>query len=230
MAHVLPLVPARVGHAPSGGALNFAWDIGTTFAPASARRLAPGAINGRCLDISKSTVDAAWASSAGYSISLDPLTTHGPMVEKPEANGRHGGRVVEGPLPKRVPGMVYQRLVESLTDDGRIIQLRVVVVGSRILFTYAKWRPYGNWFRGTELTLPRPTDEFISAAEQAVILQFCAALGLEYGELDTLRDRDGRLYVIDANRTPSLPKNLPPDAAAESFAMQAEALTGLLRA
>jgi hypothetical protein len=228
LAHVLARLPVRIGHSTRGGAMRFAWDTGTGFRTGAAERLAADAVNRRCLDISKGNVDRTWASVAGYSISVDPLTTHGPMVEKPEENGRHAGRVVEGPLQRRAPGMVYQRLVESLADDGRILQLRVVVIGSRIVFTYGKWRPYGNWFKGTELTLPRPTDELLSAHEQDLVLRFADAMALEYGELDALRDRDGRLYVVDANRTPVLPKGLPPDAAGEAFAMQAEALSRLI--
>ena len=32
---------------------------------------------------------------------------------------------------------------------------------------------------------------------------FCAAMGLDYGKLDIIRDRaDQRLYILDANKTP----------------------------
>ena len=126
--------------------------------------------------------------------------------------------------------MVYQKLVESLDSDGRILQLRVNIIGGQITFIYGKWRPFGNWFQGTELTLPRPADDFMSADEQALILRFADAMGIQYGELDTLRDRDGRLYVVDANRTPVLPKGLPPEKADEAFGMQAAALRGLIDA
>jgi hypothetical protein len=223
MAQIVARLPVRIGHSPRGGALTFAWDTGTHFRASRARLLPADAVNGRCLDISKARVDSTWAQVAGYSISLDPLTTHGPMVEKPDENGRHGGRVVHGPLQRRAPGMVYQRLVDSRTADGRILQLRVVVMYGRIVFTYGKWRPYPNWFTGTELTLPRPADEFLSQDEQVLILRFAEAMGLEYGELDTLRDQDGRIYVVDANRTPVRPKGLPPDQEQAAFETQARA-------
>jgi hypothetical protein len=228
MAQILARVPARIGHSPGAGSLTFAWDTGTLFRASRARRLPNDAVNGRCLDISKTRVDSTWAQVAGYSISLDPLTTHGQMVEKPDENGRHGGRLVEGPLQRRVPGMVYQKLIDSRTEDGRILQLRVVVIDGQIVFTYGKWRPYPNWFTGTELSLPRPSEEFLSAHEQALILRFAAAMGLEYGELDTLRDQDGRIYVVDANRTPVRPKGLPPDQERAAYETQAQALARLL--
>jgi hypothetical protein len=40
------------------------------------------------------------------------------------------------------------------------------------------------------------------------LLRFCGRLGVEYGEVDALRDRDtGRLFVVDCNNTPDGPPN-----------------------
>jgi len=48
------------------------------------------------------------------------------------------------------------------------------------------------------------------------LLQFCEAIGLDYGELAVLRDNgDGRIYVVDVNNTPDGPPNDLPDADAE---------------
>ncbi len=229
MAHILARLPVRIGTTPSDDELTFAWDTGTWFSPAAAKRLPESAVNRRCLDISKGAVDRIWAETAGYSISLDPLTTRGPIVVKPELNGKHAGQVVEGPIAVPDKDMVYQRLVDSRAQDGRILQLRLVIMGGRLLFTYAKWRPYPQWFKGTELTTPSDSNEFLSAADQEMLLRFAAAIGIEYGELDTLRDREsGLLYVVDANRTPVRPKGLPLDKETEAFAPQAEALAQLL--
>ena len=42
-----------------------------------------------------------------------------------------------------------------------------------------------------------------SVAERALILSFAREIGLDFGELDTLRDRwTGRLYIVDAAKTP----------------------------
>lgn len=240
MALILPRVGARIGHSPRTDQLTLAWDTGTWFSPRASRRLPETAINLRCLDISKTTVDALWAKAAGYSISIDPLVAEGPFVVKPDLNGKHAGRIVEGPLARREPGMVYQRLVDGRPPDGRasggrasdsrILQMRVVIVGSRIILTYGKWRPYPKWFSGTEITLPRPSDEFLSAAEQELLLRFAASIGLEYGELDTLRDREsGLIYVVDANRTPVRPRGLAENLYDDAFGPQADALSDILR-
>jgi hypothetical protein len=45
-----------------------------------------------------------------------------------------------------------------------------------------------------------------SARERQQILELAIELGLDIGEVDTIRDRqDGRLYVIDVNDTPFSP-------------------------
>ncbi len=229
VAHILARLEARIGHQPSADKLTLAWDTGTFFSPAAGRRLPVSTINRRCLDISKGTVDRLWAQVAGYSITVDPLATEGPIVVKPELNGTHAGRVVDGPIARRERGVVYERLVDSRTDDGRILHLRVVVLGGRIILSYAKWRDYPHWFKGVELTLPRTTDELLSAAEQHLALRFAEQIGLDYGELDVLRDRDsGLIYVVDANRTPVRPKGLPVDMEDEAFGPQAEAFAALI--
>ena len=130
----------RVGFTPRDDQPTIAWETGTWFAPGAARRLPANAINARCLDVSKSLVADTWARVAGYPLAVDPLATHGPLVEKPQENARHGGRIVLGPLARRRPGYVYERLVDCRVD-GQIRQLRVVVMGPRLCLAYEKWRP-----------------------------------------------------------------------------------------
>ena len=47
-----------------------------------------------------------------------------------------------------------------------------------------------------------PIDAMLSRAEQEKIAAFAAAMRLDFGGLDILRDRhDGRIYIVDANKT-----------------------------
>jgi hypothetical protein len=199
---VLLRLRVRIGFSPQPGSMTMAWDTGTWFADGARRRLPPGAINGACLDISKSRVDRSWAEVSGYSITVDPLKTRGPFVVKPEQNGLHGGRVEIGPLKKRSKGVVYQRLVDSSEGD-HIISTRAVIVGAEIPLAYETSRAVPNWFAGQYTSTPQRPEALYSADERVLLTRLAATLGLDYGEMDVLRDKEsGRIYVVDANRTP----------------------------
>lgn len=205
----ISLIVARLGLRIGTGTPRdepaIAWDTGTWFDTAAHDRLGPGAINRECVDISKSAVDRAWASVSGYSVEVDPLTFDGLMVIKSELNGRHDGRMVEGPTRATRPGFVYQRFVDAV-EDGQLIDWRTIVVGSEIVVLMRRAHSARRWFTpATSSPFADAAVEF-SAEERAQILGFSALLGLEYGELDVLRDREsGRIYVLDANRTPQGP-------------------------
>lgn len=205
-----------------------AWETDTWFAPRLARRLPDDAINGRCRDVSKSRVGDAWLKVAGYPLAVDPTKTSGPIVEKPEENARHGGRIVEGPLAKTRRGEVYQRLVDCRID-GQIHQLRAVVMGGAIVLLYEKWRPEPMWFSGTQLSVPRTASEIFSPAEEKLVLAMAAEMGADYAEIDVLRDEPtGLIYVVDVNRTPARPHNLPEADQKRVYDIQAEGFRALL--
>ena len=77
----------------------------------------------------------------------------------------------------------------------------------------------------------RPAEIF-SADEIAAIGRFCAAMRLDWGGLDILRDRaDGRIYVVDVNKTdvgPVIALSLPEKL--RSVALLASALRALVEA
>jgi hypothetical protein len=220
----------RIGFTPRAGGIAFAWDPGSWFDPHAAARLPADAINGRCLDVSKSTVDATWAELAGYGVTVDPLVTSGPIVVKSELNGTHDGRLLMGPLARREPGHVYQRLIDS-RQDGRIHATRALVIAGTIPLAFEKWRPDPNWFHGGSVVQPARPAELWSADEIALIVRFCARIGLEYGEVDVLRDNgDGRIYLIDANRTPIRPIGLAERHDEHVYGVMSDAFAAFLEA
>ena len=49
-------------------------------------------------------------------------------------------------------------------------------------------------------------DKSVTDDELKKVCQFCERMGLDYGEVDILRDNtDGRIYIVDANNTPAGP-------------------------
>ena len=188
------------------GLLTVAWHDVTFVRPAAVASLPAPTLNARCLDISKSTVDQLWREVSGRGLSLDPLTTSGPMVVKSEENATHDGRIITGTIQERQTGFVYQRLVDTRVGD-HFAYLRPVILDGRIVLTYHKRQPLDDRFGSHPRTWIAERDVF-SVEEEKALLDLAARIGLDYGEIDVLRDADGEIYVVDVNKTPSRPLNI----------------------
>jgi hypothetical protein len=206
-------------------ALVFSWQDATFVKPL--KEPSEGAewivINGECLDISKERVNAIHEQVFGYSLRVDPLTFVGRMVEKSNLNGMHDGREIDGPSQATNPRSVYQRVVENL-PPGEVLQtgapselvcdLRLPVFSGEIPFVYLSKRPRTRRF--TTANYQSNLEEVSAVFEPAEIqriVDLCRRLGLDYGELDVVRNAaDGRVYVLDVNKTPiGPPKSLGAD-------------------
>ena len=187
--------------------MTIAWHDVTFVRPAEVASLPAATLNAGCLDISKSTVDRIWREVSGRGLSLDPLTSSGPMVVKSEENATHDGRIITGPIRERQPGFVYQRLVDNRVGN-HYVDLRPVILDGRIVLTTHKRHPPEDRFGVHNLHTWIAEPDVFSVEERNAILDLAARIGLDYGDIDVLRDADGAIYVIDVNRTPFWPKSL----------------------
>lgn len=165
----------------------------------------PGAhlLNFGCNDISKSRVSAAFEKASGESLSVDPTTFKGRMVEKSEMNAAHDGRILEGPLEAPVEGKSYQRLIDNEIPGGLVEDLRCCLVGGKPVVVFRKRRPLERRFlnENVEVLLDEPRNCY-SPDEIRVIEAFAAEIGLDWGGVDVLRDRaTGKIFIVDANKT-----------------------------
>ena len=162
-------------------------------------------VNLRCRDISKRRVESVFSRVFGYSSFIDPTVSHGRCVKKFDRNAS-GGYVVETPVePGEDDGeFVFQKLLDS-SQGTFMVEYRVPVVFGCIPVVYTEYKEIPSdriktRKQGIELT---ETSEVFSAGEIRGILEFCDRLGLDFGELDIIRaNDDGRIYIIDANKTP----------------------------
>ncbi len=162
-------------------------------------------INSGSSDISKQTVGKVFARVFGYELGVDPESYVGSMIEKSDANGTHDGRIVDGPLAPELirPGRVYQKLINNLSfREGYFLDYRVPIHGGRIPLVYRKHRPVGARFSVYEHADFKDPEDIFSGEELEKILRMARKMKLDYGEMDVLRDQDGRIYVIDVNNTP----------------------------
>jgi glyoxylase-like metal-dependent hydrolase (beta-lactamase superfamily II) len=169
------------------------------------RQLKPGAklMNFGARDISKSRVAEVFEAVFGYALTIDPRLHVGPAVEKSELNAAHDGRIVHCPTDA-LPGRTYQRLIDNRSADPQFVDdLRTPTIGGKPILVFIKRRPTDKRFQNVNSAcLLRRVEDHFSDDEIAKIEQFTIRIGLDWGGLDILRDRkDGRIYIVDANKT-----------------------------
>ena len=192
----------------AGGDFDFAvcWQDATHVKePPQLREVARGkpVLNLACLDISKQRVEQVFSQIFGRQTFVDPLTYNGRAVCKHDENAL-GGEVVTLPVATAEPGRVYQRLIHT-ESNGEMVELRVPVILGEIPVVYEQRKdiPRDAIKTRKRSTALRQPGELFSNAEIEQLLAFCAAMGLDFGELDVLRcNADGQVYVLDVNKTP----------------------------
>lgn len=170
---------------------------------------APGAhgFNSGCCDISKSRVAAVFGEIFGYPLALDPALWIGEAVEKSETNGAHDGRIVICPR-EAMPGRTYQRAIDTVRADGFAYDLRTHCIDGVPVIVWSKCRDPARRFAPPSVAVTRHLpDAVFSASELASIARFCGAMHADWCGLDILRDADGRIYIVDVNKTDAGPIN-----------------------
>ena len=161
------------------------------------------AFNIGCFDIRKSVVARVFEETFGYALSIDPTRWQDAAVEKSEGNGRHDGRIIECPVASPKRDHVYQRLIDNTFDGRDHIDIRTPIVGGAIPFVYLKRREPSLRFTNDNYRVDLvDADAMLAADEQQKVIEFARAMRLDFGGIDVLRDRsDGRIYIVDANKT-----------------------------
>ena len=164
-------------------------------------------LNLKSRDISKYYVDEVFNKIFGYSTRIDPLKYKGPIVAKSDINAKHDGRILEAPLntDDLKSDTIYQKLINNSSGD-MVKDYRVPVYNSEIPFVYLKYRPKDIRFtNATYKTVKVETSEVFTEEEIKKISEFSAEMFLDHGELDILRDKDDKIYIVDVNNTPQSP-------------------------
>ncbi|QHT69441.1 hypothetical protein GXP67_23760 [Rhodocytophaga rosea] len=163
-------------------------------------------INYNCHDISKKRVEAVFQEIFGYSSFVDPTTHQGVCVQKNDLNAKHDGKIIQCPIKHIEPEYIYQKLLSFETADKLVADYRIPIFGSIIPFLVIRYKqPDTRFTKVVRVSVVDPTD-LLSKEELENIRLFCQKIGLQYGELDMIRNKeDGRLYILDANNTPWSP-------------------------
>ena len=166
-------------------------------------------INSRCGDISKERVEKVFKEIFGYGLEVDPRLERKPYVKKSNQNGLHDGVVLTEPTQPE-SGFIYQRLLDNEIDNAQAYDIRTIICKDSILFCLYRFKQLDDRFEYNRREKIKSLDAVYSKDEQAAILRFCKEFGLDFGELDVIRDNgDRRIYIVDVNNTPAImPRNV----------------------
>jgi len=162
-------------------------------------------LNDKVTDISKSHVGDIFKSVFGYEIGIDPTQFEGKAVEKSDENGTHDGRIITCPIAADdvKDGYCYQRFIDSSFSGETSEDLRIACTFGQVAAVFHKHKAFDKIFSTSYLnTTVHSADERFSPEELTLIQKFCAAMGLDFGAIDVMRDKaDGRIYIVDVNKT-----------------------------
>lgn len=161
-------------------------------------------VNHHCTDISKQNVEAIVGNIMGQKMIINPLRYSGLCVKKPNENAQERGVIIECPIDVVEPGYVYQIYIDTRDKHGLRNEYRVPITFGKIPCVYLQQKEHHPQ---NAKTVPINTtllmaDVVFSVEEQQQITEFCKQIGLDFGDLDILRDKySGEMYIIDANKT-----------------------------
>lgn len=186
-------------------------------------------LNQYCSDIRKQTLEKNHMMAFGYGMSVNPLTHSGLLVIKSDANAKHDGRIVQGPLSidQIHASSVYQRVIRNQDEFGCWLDLRVVVMDGIMPLLYLKFKNENERFTNKTASVRlAKTADYLSSEEMKGIAQVMSLHQTDAAELDVLRDADdGRIYVVDINPTPwGPPEKLDKSSQKEAIERMADRL------
>lgn len=161
-------------------------------------------MNLNCTDISKEKISRVFNEVFGYDVNINPITFTGKCVKKSNLNAKHDGVIADCPVEGVEEGFVYQKILNNQIGDELVVDIRTPVFKGNIPFVYLKYKKIKDRFTNdlykSEIA---SVNEFLTLDETKNISEFCREIGLDYGELDVLRNNDDRkIYIVDVNYTP----------------------------
>lgn len=159
-------------------------------------------INFHCRDVSKNYTNQVFERVFGYSLGVNPLTYTGKCVAKSNLNAQHDGKIIDCPISQVKSGVTYQKLIDNEVEKNAVLDYRVPIFKNEIPLVYIYLKKNQNstqrFFGYPSLISVELADPEIVFSQDEIkkILDFCQKIGLDYGELDILRDRQIDVFIL----------------------------------
>ena len=154
-------------------------------------------------DITKTRNEQVMKEVFGYNTIIDPRKEK-VFLEKSELQGVHDMKIMTGFRGFRNRYLYVKLLDTSL--NGMYRDFRICVFGNKISLVITKDKAPGDRFAGAiraKVKAYYDASDLFTQDEIAKICAYCETYKTEFTELDAVRDKDGRLYILDNNNIPS---------------------------
>ena len=127
-------------------------------------------------------------------------------MRKTDRQSAHDGKIVKMPLEPD-PAYLYQKLIDNRISIDTICDIRLPIFLGEIPLVFLKSRSIEGTFEYADSKVLNYwvdiVEKYLSQEEISLVKEFCDIIGLDIGEIDTLRDNStGKLYIIDVNNIP----------------------------
>jgi len=151
-------------------------------------------VNNGCRNIGKDYVELVFESVFGYSSCVNPKIHRGKIVEKTiKQDNKAEISIVNCPRKSR-RGFIYQKVL-----DFGCIDFRVFVGSGKAQFVLLKYKTENSFKNNINKIEFSELKGIFSSDEITNINAFIFSFGLDFGEIDVLRHKDGKIYIIDVN-------------------------------
>lgn len=147
-------------------------------------------LNKNWLDVTKTRIGNIFDN-----IAVDPEKYDGLVVRKSERQCSMDETLLQCPT-KREDGYIYRKLIDTKID-GHYIDYRLFVFGKE-MFLASKKSLEAFLVRGRVIWKLESLSLLLQEKIKQILIS-CAEYGMDFGELDLLRDKDGQFYITDCN-------------------------------
>lgn len=161
-------------------------------------------VNIFCNNLDRKYIDEVFTKVFGYSSLAKPGEK---CIRKGNYQGG-GHHAIFTVCPEKSDKYIYQKFIDASIDDNTIRVIRPIIFGRKVRALIVKESDKSNYFEQNknikkEYFYNNNEDWiFYSDHEIGQIERFVDILCLDYGELDVMRDKDSRIYVVDVNNIP----------------------------
>lgn len=136
---------------------------------------------------------------------LASWNAHGTIVGRTKLTGHSGdGIILIGKNEPLQPALLYTRYIPKVREfrvhvvSGKVIDTQQKIRDPNRVPTSWKVRSHENGFIFARNNVPA------SAGRDTLAIASCAAIGLDFGAVDIVEDKNGSFYVLEVNSAPGL--------------------------